>query len=243
MAIGRAAAALTLALIVVFGPRDSTVASADAVAYPAMAPLANYLEASDAEEISLARTAAPKSISANAEILTLGRSGYKTAVRGTNGFVCLVERSWFTGFADPEFWNPRFRAPICDNRAAALSVLPPYIERTKWAITGISISEMAARTRAALSAGKFVLPDAGAMSYMMSKDSHLHDADGHWHPHLMFYLAHSDAAAWGANLEGSPLLADDSTIFAEESTPEPITTFFLPVAKWSDGTPSTEDAH
>ena len=48
------------------------------------------------------------------------------------------------------------------------------------------------------------------MSFMMSKQGYLSDADGHWHPHLMFFVAHTDAAAWGANLRGSPIIAAQS---------------------------------
>jgi hypothetical protein len=59
------------------------------VGYPQFGPLME----SEAE-ISLARSAAPASISGGAEVLVLGRHGYETAVRGKNGFVCVVERSW-----------------------------------------------------------------------------------------------------------------------------------------------------
>jgi hypothetical protein len=211
--------------------------------YPAMAPLTQYLSVNAADEIALAKSAAPTSISANADVLTLSSHGYSTAIKGNNGFVCLVERSWATGFADAEFWNPKFRAPICYNRAAARSVLPGYIERTGWVLAGVSTSEMIARTRVALSANTFVLPEAGAMSYMMSKQTHLHDADGHWHSHVMFYLANTVPAAWGANLDGSPIFADGSAIFAQEGSPEPVTTFFVPVTKWSDGTAEIMEAH
>ena len=44
-------------------------------------------------EIALARSAAPESISRDAEVMVLGRHGYETAVQGKNGFVCMVERS------------------------------------------------------------------------------------------------------------------------------------------------------
>jgi hypothetical protein len=221
-----------------------TVEAQDAkAAYSAMAPLGHYLSVNEADEIALARSAAPPSISANADVLTLGSHGYRTAIKGNNGFVCLVERSWATAFADPEFWNPKFRAPICYNRAAARSILPGYMERTGWVLAGASPSEMIARTRVELSAHTLRLPEAGAMSYMMSKQGHLHDADGHWHPHVMFYLANTEAGAWGANLDGSPIFADSSSIFAQEDSPEPVTTFFIPVTKWSDGTPETMDAH
>lgn len=239
MQIQCAAAGFILALALL-GTVQSTAAPAAPASYPAMAPLASYLEAGDAEEIALARTAAPPSISADAEILVLSRSGYRTAVKGTNGFVCLVERSWAMGFADSEFWNPNFRAPMCDNSAAVRTVLPSYFERTKWVLAGISIAEMVSRTQAELSSGTFTLPESGAISYMMSKRTRLHDADGHWHPHLMFFLANGNAAAWGANLKDSPILADSSGIFGREDTTEPFTTFFVPVAKWSDG---TDEAH
>ena len=75
--------------------------------YPAMAPLAQYQMATVADETALARSAAPTSISGDADVLTLGSNGYKTAVKGKNGFVCLVQRSWAAGFDDAEFWNPR----------------------------------------------------------------------------------------------------------------------------------------
>ena len=65
--------------------------------YPSMAPLEQYLIADRDAEISLARSAAPPSISEKAEVLVLTRHGYETAVQGTNGFVCVVGRGWFAG--------------------------------------------------------------------------------------------------------------------------------------------------
>ena len=62
-----------------------------------IAPIEQYLMDRNAE-IALARSAAPSSISAGAEILVLGRKGYETAVKGKNGFVCVVERSWMAPF-------------------------------------------------------------------------------------------------------------------------------------------------
>ena len=61
--------------------------------YPSMAPLDQYLIPDRNSEIALARTGAPPSISDGAEVMVLGREGYKTAVKGTNGFLCIVERS------------------------------------------------------------------------------------------------------------------------------------------------------
>jgi hypothetical protein len=204
--------------------------------YPNMAPIAQYRVAPRSEEIALARSAAPLSISGNADVLTLGSRGYETAVKGKNGFVCVVERSWATGFDDAQFWNPKIRAPICFNPAAAHSVLRGYLERTGWVLAGVSRPAMLARTKTALAANTLSAPEPGAMCYMMSKQGYLSDAAGHWHPHLMFFLAHTDGAAWGADLDGSP-------VFAAQSDPEPVTTFFVPVTKWSDGTSAAMEMH
>ncbi len=204
--------------------------------YPAMAPVAEYRMASASDEIALARSAAPASISGDAELLTLGDRGYETAVKGRNGFVCMVWRSWAAGFDDAEFWNPKLRAPICLNPAAARSVLPGYLDRTKWALAGESRLHMIERTRAEVAANAFTPPERGAMAFMMSKRQYLADAAGHWHPHLMFFLARTDGAAWGANLEGSPIIVS-------QGDPDPVTTFIAPVPKWSDGTSAATEAH
>ena len=87
--------ALTVALqIVLPGAVGQAVAQAGKAAYPAMAPLDQYLISDEKSEIALARTAAPESISNGAEVMVLSRQGYMTAVNGTNGFLCIVERSW-----------------------------------------------------------------------------------------------------------------------------------------------------
>src|ERR1700738_4325156 len=102
--------------------------------YPNMAPIEQYLMDRDAE-IALARSASPDSISRDAEVLVLGRHGFETAVKGKNGFVCIVERSW-TSAPDPDFWNPKVRTPICWNAAAARSFLLRNIKRTDLILAG-----------------------------------------------------------------------------------------------------------
>ena len=66
----------------------------------------------------------------------LGRHGYETAVKGKNGFVCIVERSWTAPIDDPGFWNPKGRAPLCLNAAAARSYLPRTIRKTDLILAG-----------------------------------------------------------------------------------------------------------
>ncbi|MGA3158258.1 MAG: hypothetical protein ABSE43_11860 [Steroidobacteraceae bacterium] len=214
-------------------------------AFPVMAPVEQYLEASASAEIAMARSAAPTSISGDASVLVLGNHGYETAVKGKNGFVCLVWRSWVSwapGDDDQEFWNPEFRAPICFNPAGARSVLPAYLERTQWALSGTSKAEMKERTRVAIASSRMAMPEPGALGFMMGNEGGYavgHDFHHFSTPHVMIFLARTDSADWGAGLRGSPIIA-------EQSDPEPITVFDVMVPFFSDGTPKlpkSMDAH
>ena len=172
--------------------------------YPSMAPLDQYLMADQAAEIAMARSAAPQSIAQDAEVMVLGRHGYETVVKGKNGFVCLVERSWTAGIDFPEFWNPKLRGPLCLNPAAALVYLPLTLKKTEWALAGQSNTQIAANLKAAFDKKELPSLEPGAMSYMLSKQGYLNDEAGHWHPHLMFFIPQADAQTWGANLPDSP---------------------------------------
>jgi hypothetical protein len=196
--------------------------------YPSMAPLDQYLTTDRTAEIALARSAAPAAVSSDAEVLVLGRNGYETAVKGKNGFVCMVERSWTAGIDDPDFWNPKLRGPICLNPAAARSYLPLTIKKTELVLAGLSKAQMVESIKAGLDKKELPTPESGAMSYMMSKEGYLGDQAGHWHPHLMFFVPQADAV-WGADLSGSPVFGMDDAL-------DRLTLFFVPVAKWSDGT-------
>ena len=56
---------------------------------PARGPITPYLIPDRQAEVALARSAAPPSIAANAEVLVLTSQGFVTAVKGSNGFVCV----------------------------------------------------------------------------------------------------------------------------------------------------------
>ena len=229
-AIGSTLAALALSIGSIGPAQAQAQAQPGKAAYPDMAPIGQYRSVSRADEIALARSAAPPSIADHAEILVLGDHRYESAATGSNGFVCIVERAWANNFDNDEFWNPKVRGPICFNPAAARSVLPSYLKRTEWLLAGASKAAMLDRTRAAVAAGEIGAPEPGAMCYMMSKGGYLGDAGGHWHPHLMFFLPRTDPASWGANLPGTQVMADSGGV-------EPVTVFFAPVPNWSDGTP------
>jgi hypothetical protein len=212
-------------------------AAAHAESYSKMAPLDQYLIADRATEVALARTAAPPSISGDATILVLTKRGYETTVEGKNGFVCFVDRSWQKPVDDPDFWNPKLRAPTCVNPPAARSVLPFQNQLTALALSGGTREQISAKLKTILAAKTFT-PEAGSMAYMMSKQQYLSDGDNPaWHSHVMFYLPGTiDSPVLGANLKASPILGGASQVPGLGTMPYSV--YFVPVAMWSDGTPA-----
>lgn len=222
-------AVTSVALTIMFGTARQVIAQDAKAAYPTMAPVERYLMEDRNSEIALARSAAPESISRDAEVLVLGRKGYETAIKGKNGFVCIVERSWTAPIDDPNFWNPKLRGPICFNAAAARSYLPRTIMKTDLILAGRTKAQMVEAITAAIDKKELPAMEPGAMCYMLSKQGYLSDRDGHWHPHLMFFVSQTDPAAWGADLPGSPIIAFNDSW-------ERLITFLVPVRQWSDGT-------
>jgi hypothetical protein len=198
-------------------------------AYPQMAPLDQYLIADRSAEMELARSAAPETIAREAEVMVLTRNGYEIAAKGANGFVCMVERSWTADGDDPNFWNPKLRAPICFNPAAARTYLPLTIKKTDLVLAGKSKEEMFAGIKAGFEKKELPALEPGAMAYMLSKQGYLSDSVGHWHPHVMFFVPEIEPGTLGANVAGSPVLASPDS-------PDRLTVILIPVGKWSDGT-------
>jgi len=192
-----------------------------------------YLIADRTAEVALARTAAPSAISGNATVLVLTPKGYTEAARGTNGFTCLVMRSFAAAPGDPQFWNTHISAPHCFNPPASRTVLPAMLAQIDWALAGATPAELNARIKKAYSEKRFTMPGDGAMAYMLSPQQHLSDdADPHWMPHLMFYFDRAlKGTTFGAGGFTSPI------IDASGADPNsPMQVIYIPIRTWSDGT-------
>ena len=187
-----------LVLAAISGAGSRAQAPAEKAAYPAMAPVDQYLMADQDAEIALARSGAPASVADGAEVMVLGRTGFTTAAKGTNGFLCVVERAWGAATDAPEFWNPKIRSPICFNPAAARSFAQIFLMKTKLALAGKSKAEILAATASALDRKELPPLEPGAMCYMMSKQQYLDDRDLHWHPHIMMFSSRATRRKAGA---------------------------------------------
>lgn len=143
-------------------------------------------------EIALAQSAAPENVSANARVLVLRRDGYAERRAGTNGFTCLVERSWSSPIGmHGDFFNARLRAPICYNAEAARTNLGDYLLRTEMALAGRSIPEIQSGIERAIATGRLRGPSGLAMSYMLSGGQLLGTQTGRFVPHIMVYARHA----------------------------------------------------
>jgi hypothetical protein len=229
-------------LLVVLGTAHHATAQDATTPYPKMAPIELYLMDRTAE-ITLARSAAPESISHDATVLVLGREGYETAVQGKNGFVCMVGRAWGAAFDWDEFWNPKVRAADCMNPQSARSMLPIFYLRARLVMAGRSKPEIVSAVKAAFENKQLPALESGAMDYMMSKSAYLTDQGPHTVPHLMFYTLVKDGRDWGSGAAGSPVMSSPYWFFSPNEQPQmkglpPILVFLVAATNWSDGTPA-----
>lgn len=237
--LGQAAGVVLLAVTGIANPAG---AQDSLPQYPTKAPLGEYMMPARELEIALARSAAPESVSRDATVLVLGKTGYETAVEGSNGFVCLVERGWNGPFDWPEYWNPKIRAAACLNPQAARSILPISKLRTRLVLEGRTSSEILSAVRLAYETGELPALEGGAMSYMMGQSAYLTDQGGHNGSHVMFY-AEVSSEDWGANTAGSPFLASPYWFFSPQDEAQvrglpTLMVFLTGVPNWSDGSPA-----
>jgi hypothetical protein len=209
---------------------------------PGMAPIDAYLLDRNVE-INLARSAAPESISKDATVLVLTRTGYETAAKGTNGFVCYVGRG-FGGAPDwPERWDPKILAAACDNPPAVPTMTAILKMRTALTLAGKTDAEVMTRIKTALRTKEIPPLAAGAMCYMMSKNAYLSAQGEHNMAHVMFYVPAKDGTTWGANLPGSPVMGGNYWYLlpghdADIAALPPISVFLVATSTFSDGTPA-----
>jgi hypothetical protein len=211
----------------------AAIAPVGASANQTMPPLSQYLMSTNAE-IALARTAAPASISNHATIMILTAHGFTVAVKGGNGFTCLVERS----LGRPMLWSAKIQDPTCYNAAGSRSVLLYTLKRTDLALSGATQAQIEQTMSSAVATKTLPMAAPDSIAYMMSKEQYIDDNAKSWYPHLMFFMPQADGAnvgeTWGADRLRSPVVYDPhSAVFHE-----PWARFFIPVSHWSDGSPA-----
>jgi hypothetical protein len=148
-----------------------------------------------AEEIALARSAAPRAVSKDATVWVLTDSAYVVAEPGSSGVACYVSRGWIESVE-----------PHCFDAEGASTILPMEMRRVELRHHGLSGEEVEHEIAAGLSSGRFRTPRRPVLSWMQSGAQRLISDDGKpvgkWRPHLMIYYPYLTATELG--LGGAP---------------------------------------
>lgn len=134
------------------------------------------------EEIRLAMSAGPISVSERADVYAFGARGFEKVLEGTNGFACMVIRAAS---------DPAILAPHCFSPDAVESVLPAKLAEGRLIAAGRSAEEVEAELMKGFESGTLPIPSGQAYAYMLSGGQKLGPA-GQWRPHFMLYMPYAD---------------------------------------------------
>ncbi len=201
-------------------PRAGTVTMTLVLSVALATPVAaqEYTKLSHTDEIRLAMSAGPLSVSKDADVYVLGAGGFEKAVHGTNGFSCMVIRA----AADKTIL-----APHCFSPDATETVLPGKLAEGELQMRGLSQSEIESELLKAFEDGSLPLPEGDAYAYMLSAGQHLGPA-GQWRPHFMLYMPY----ATNEDVGGSP--ANPSFPFVGPEIGHPHSTMVIVMTQFVD---------
>jgi hypothetical protein len=150
-----------------------------------------------AEEIRLARSAAPAAVSGTARVWYFERGRYVVADSGSSDVECYVSRSW-----------PLALEPHCFDAEGARTIMRMHRRGVELANAGISKDSAARELAAGIASGQYPLPARPAMSWMMSSAQVLYSDTGQragaWLPHIMIYIPYLTAQMAGTGTNQDP---------------------------------------
>jgi hypothetical protein len=180
------------------------------------APFSEY-EMERSAEIALARSAAPERISSRATIKVLTRAGFEVAVKGDNGFVCMVVRSWSAAPDVQTTFYAKLRAPTCFDPIAARTVVPVDELKTKLGLEGKQPEAIEQEVAVRYGRGQLPKMEGAAFAYMWSASQDTGPGFGPWHPHMMVYVPYYENSMLGGNEVGghaAPFVAGEGTPYS-----------------------------
>lgn len=131
-------------------------------------------------EISVALSAAPMRLRADASVYALQDGAYHKVKEGTGPLTCVVERNHLESVI-----------PQCMDKAGVDSVLPAIIDRSLMAVKGASIEEIEAANAQKTENGEYKGAARPGLSYMMSNYNYIFVASAgkvmKVPSHVMFY--------------------------------------------------------
>jgi hypothetical protein len=159
-------------------------------------------------EVSVALSAAPSRLRADASVYALQEGDYRKVVEGEGPLTCIVERN-----------HPDSVIPQCMDKAGIDSVLPAIIARSRMTLGGASFTEVQAENTKKLENGDYAGASRPGVSYMMSAYNYIFVESSNGirkvPPHVMFYAPNVTNADIGGSFEsmvnniGTPVLFNE----------------------------------
>jgi len=149
-----------------------------------------YPKLSRDEELRLALSAGPLTISQGADVFVMSASGFQKEIEGTNGWACLVVRSAARRIV---------LAPHCLNPDAVKTVLPALLLEGRLQAQGSNAEEIDVEMRRQFTTGDIPMPAGPAYAYMLSKGQRIDANGGNFKPHFMLYVPYASNASIGGD--------------------------------------------
>jgi hypothetical protein len=169
----------------------------------------------EADEISIALSAAPEHLRAAAGVYVLRAAGFVRIRESHNGFTCLINREL------PDSFEPE-----CFDAEGSATLVPIIVYQAELRAQHHSAEEIGRAVGLGFASGRFRAPARTGICYMLSaRNVVVMDRKtgrvGAVGPHLMFYAPYSRNAEFGATpgLEAHFLIADEGTPFAMAIVP------------------------
>lgn len=162
-------------------------------------------------EIALARSAAPAVVGDSAEVWVLVDRGYERAVKGTNGYGCIVQRGM----------GGQSLIPRCDDANGVATLYPIYNMIETMRTDGHTYGDFRRALADAYSSGKLQQPNHGGFSYMYSVDAFFTTSKGQrveFTPHVMVYWPNCSTMMLG--MSKSEHMKGTGLGFIDYGTPE-----------------------
>jgi len=179
----------------------------------------------EAREVAMARSAAPPSVAADANVFVLRRGGFVRVVSGSSGVACFVARD-----------NPESLYPICYNAEGARTILRIEMRKQELREQGWAEARVEAEVERAIAAGELATPREQALAWMLSPDQVIYQgADGprigQWYPHMMIYMP-------GATQHSLGLVEERGADVFLVDAGKPTAHLIVKTRAWSDGSPT-----
>ena len=162
-------------------------------------------ELSTADQIRIAKSAAPEDVSKDAKVWVFENGHYVVAVQGTSGMACAIFRE-----------RPNSLVPLCGDAEADATVMAISRFQTEERLAGKTQEQIKAEVESGMASGRFRAPQRPAMTYMTSSAQVITDPKGEhptrFLPHVMVFYPKMQAKAMGiveSNSMDIPIMDDD----------------------------------